>query len=155
MSRRRGAQETGGPIGSHADGGGPPQCPRWVFPAVAGGLTAVWLVMNLPRLADEQGEDLPYTNKRAGWPDEFVRWSVSKDTGKTTYSSAFSKGALLFDLVTLAAPIVVAWVITRHLRAAPDRAAARHGGARAPAPSHDAPPSHGPHGGAQVTEGWG
>ena len=154
MSRRRGAQETGGPIGSHADGGGPPQCPRWVFPAVAGGLTALWVVLSLPRAEDDQGEPLGYTTKRAGWPDHFARWSVAKDTGQTTYSS-FSQGSLLFDLVTLAVPIVVAWVVTRHIGRTPNESAARHRGTRGPAPSPEVPPSRRPPGAARPSGGWG
>jgi hypothetical protein len=154
MSRRRGTREAGDPIGSPADDGALPKRRRWVFPAVAGGLAAVWLVMNLPHAEDPQGEPMPYTTKRAGWPDFFSRWSVANDTGKTTYSS-FSSGALLFDLATLAAPIVVAWVVIRHLGRVPEQAAVRHRGTGGPASSPGEAPSSHPPATARVTGGWG
>ena len=97
---------------------------RWVFPAVAAGIAAFWLVMSLPRVENTQNEFLPYTTKRAGWPDHFARWSVTKDTGETIYSS-FSTGALLGNLVVMAAPIVVAWVIIRHFTRQSDKARIR------------------------------
>ncbi len=101
----------------------------WVFPVVAGVIVAFWVVMSLPRVESSQGESMPYTTKRAGWPDHFSRWSVAKDTGETTYSS-FSTGALLGNLVVMAVPIVAAWFIIRHLTRQPgetsDQAPVRH-----------------------------
>ena len=45
------------------------------------------------------------------------------------------------DLVTLVAPIIVAWVIIRHFGRTPDEAAPRHRAARGLAPSPAVPPS--------------
>src|SRR5438445_11753568 len=81
MGRHAGRQGADTPMGSPTDNEGLPNRRRWVFPAVAGGLTALWLVMSLPSTEDLQGEPAPYTTKRAGWPDSFARWSVAKDTG--------------------------------------------------------------------------
>jgi hypothetical protein len=141
-------------MGSPPDKGGLSKRHRWVFPAVAGGLTALWLVMSLPHREDQQGLSMPYTTKRAGWPDHFARWSVANDTGKTTYSS-FSEGAFLFDLVTLAIPIAVAWVVVRRLGQTPDQAAVRHRGTRGPAPSPGVSPSRRPPGATRPSGGWG
>lgn len=102
---------------------------RWLFPVVAGAIVAFWVVMSLPRAESDEGVSLPYTTKRAGWPDSFSRWSVRNDTGETTYSS-FSTGALLGNLVVMAVPIIVVWIIARRLSQQPDQStdqpAARH-----------------------------
>ena len=153
MSRRSGARTADSPMGSPADDGGPPKKGLWLFLAVAGGLTALWVVLSLPRTENPE-EPMPFTTKRAGWPDHFARWSVSKETGQTGYSS-FSVGALLGDLVVLAAPIVVAWVIIRKLSNTPDQAAVRHRGMRGPAPSPEVPPSRRPSGTPRASGGWG
>jgi len=152
MTRRLGKREAGDLTGSPADGRVPPKKYWWAFPAAAGGLTALWLVMNLPR-KEEPDEPLPYVTKHAGWPDQFARWSVTRETGQTTYSS-FSQAAFLSDLVVLAAPVVVAWVILRHLRRGPDRVV-RHRGMRGAAPLPEHPPSSHPPGTAKATGGWG
>jgi hypothetical protein len=154
MSRRGGTWEADDPRGSDADNEKRPRKNWWVFPAVAGGLTLLWVVLSLPSTEDTQGESLPYTTKRAGWPDSFSRWSVTKETGETTYSS-FSTGALLFDLVTLAIPIIVAWVIIRHLGKTEDEedeARPRGKGKTRPTPS---PRDSYPGGSVQSTGGWG
>jgi hypothetical protein len=111
---RAGMQGAGGPMGSPAGNEELPTSRRWLFPAVAGGLTALWLFMNLPYTEPQGDEPMTYTTKRGGWPSIYARWSVENDTGKTTYSSFFTSG-LLVNLVVLAAPIVVAGVIIRHL----------------------------------------
>jgi hypothetical protein len=111
---------------------------KWVFPAVAGALTALWVVLSLPRTEDTGGETLPYTTKNAGWPDSFSRWSVSTSTGETVYST-FSVGSLLFDLVTLAVPIAVTWVVLWKLRPPkPDESEAKKRGAM-PSPGKGPP----------------
>ena len=147
MSRRSGALEAGNSLGSAVDNRRRQKRLLWIFLAVAGGITVVWLVLNLPRVEDQEGENTLFTTKRAGWPDHFARWSIAKDTRETIYSS-FSTGVLLFDLVTLAIPIVVAWVIVRHLGQTSDQVEARHQVTRGPSPSHR------PHG-SSSTGGWG
>src|SRR5436190_18621919 len=110
---------------------------RWVFWAVATALTLLWVVANLPR--KEDGEpDVPYVTKNAGWPDHFARWSASKDTGKTFWST-FSAGSLLFDLAPLAALIAVAWFVTRHLRPPSGKAPTQPQGARGARPTRGLP----------------
>src|SRR5690242_2261040 len=112
MSRRGVMHGAGGPLGSPAGDGVPRKRYWWVYAAVAGGITVLWAVLSLPR-TENPDEPMPFTTKRAGWPDYFARWSVSKETGQTTYSS-FSIGSLVFDLVALAIPIAAACVIIRH-----------------------------------------
>jgi hypothetical protein len=92
---------------------------RWgLFLAVAGGLTALWLVLCLPKKEDTDGEVMPYTTKRAGWPDYFARWSADNATGATTYSSFFM-GTFLIDLAVLAVPVAGAWFAIRLLSQQP------------------------------------
>jgi hypothetical protein len=154
MSRRWGMQDGGGHRGPPADEDTPSGKRRWLFPAVAGGIALLWVILNLP-YKEAQSEPVPYTTKVAGWPDTFARWSVDNDTRKTTYSSFFL-GALVFNLVTLAAPIAVAWVVIRQLGQAPEQAEERPRGTRRPVPPPPGvPPPRRPPGGSRSSGGWG
>ncbi len=111
---------------------------KWVFPGVTAALVLLFVVLGFPHKEAEQIEDGSYVTKTAGWPDHFARWSVDAGTRKTFYSS-FSFGSLVFDLVLLAAPIAVTWVIMRHLRPPPEPTPNKLRGSRGAIPTRGPP----------------